>query len=86
MGQSGARRGPLAECARLPITALMPVEAPETIFVDSHRVACDGGGALGHPLVYLELGEEGRVMCPYCSRVFVKAQAPVETETEARPE
>lgn len=82
MGQSGPRREPLAECARLLITARMPVAAPETIFVDSHRVACDGGGALGHPLVYLELGEEGRVMCPYCSRVFQRTNDGVEAKQD----
>jgi uncharacterized Zn-finger protein len=44
----------------------------EIITVDTDRVACDGGGGpLGHPKVYLNLGKEGRVECPYCSRVYV---------------
>ncbi|SJZ72713.1 Uncharacterized conserved protein, contains Zn-finger domain [Enhydrobacter aerosaccus] len=44
----------------------------ETITVDTDRVACDGGGGpLGHPKVYLNLSKEGRVECPYCSRVYV---------------
>jgi uncharacterized Zn-finger protein len=44
----------------------------ETITVDTDRVACDGGGGpLGHPKVYLNLGSEGRVECPYCSRVYL---------------
>ncbi|MGD9885238.1 zinc-finger domain-containing protein [Reyranella sp.] len=44
----------------------------ELISVDTDRVACDGGGGpLGHPKVYLNLGEEGRVECPYCSRTYV---------------
>ncbi len=31
--------------------------AAETIEVTEHRVSCDGGGgALGHPTVYLEMG------------------------------
>ncbi len=47
-------------------------DAPETIEVDSSRVVCDGGnGALGHPRVYLEMGDEGMVECPYCDRRFV---------------
>jgi uncharacterized Zn-finger protein len=46
-------------------------EAFETITVDTDRVACDGGGgALGHPKVYLNLGKEGKVECPYCSRTY----------------
>lgn len=53
----------------------VPEAAPETIPVETHRVACDGGGVLGHPLVYLELGADGRILCPYCSRLFVKANA-----------
>lgn len=36
------------------------------------EVSCDGG-PLGHPKVYLNLGEDGAVQCPYCGRRFVKA-------------
>jgi len=44
----------------------------ETIEVDQKRVACDGGGgALGHPTIYLEMGDNPDVVCPYCSRRFV---------------
>jgi uncharacterized Zn-finger protein len=50
----------------------MPVEAPEIIEVEDTRVACDGGGgALGHPKVYLEMGTDTYVECPYCDRRFV---------------
>jgi uncharacterized Zn-finger protein len=50
----------------------MPVEAPEIIEVDTTRVSCEGiGGALGHPRVYLEMGDENFVVCPYCDRRFV---------------
>ncbi len=45
----------------------------ETIEVETLTVGCDGGGgALGHPLVYLTLSAEGhQTECPYCSRHFV---------------
>jgi uncharacterized Zn-finger protein len=44
----------------------------ETITVETDAVGCDGGGgALGHPLVYLTLTHEGRADCPYCGRHFV---------------
>ncbi|HWK47604.1 MAG TPA: zinc-finger domain-containing protein [Stellaceae bacterium] len=44
----------------------------ETILVDTKTVGCNGGGGpLGHPLVYLNLSVNGRVECPYCSRLFV---------------
>jgi uncharacterized Zn-finger protein len=49
-----------------------PVSQPfETILVEQQRVACDGGGgALGHPRVFLTLAANGCVECPYCSRVY----------------
>ena len=44
----------------------------ETIEIDEMVAACNGGGgALGHPKVYLSLAPSGRVECPYCSRLFV---------------
>ena len=47
-------------------------EVPETIVVRSKRLACDGvGGALGHPRVWLEMGEANFVECSYCDRRFV---------------
>jgi len=50
----------------------MPVEVPETVEVTTSRVACDGGGgALGHPKVFLEMGSENFVECPYCDKRFV---------------
>lgn len=48
--------------------------APEVIEVRSRRVKCDGGGgALGHPVVYYDMGEEDFVECLYCDRRFVLA-------------
>ncbi|MEX0583154.1 MAG: zinc-finger domain-containing protein [Sneathiella sp.] len=48
------------------------MQAIETIEVDSPKVACDGGrGPLGHPRVFLNMGDKGSVECPYCSRNYV---------------
>ncbi|ANK81615.1 MAG: hypothetical protein TEF_13035 [Rhizobiales bacterium NRL2] len=50
----------------------MIVATAETVKIDKRRVACDGGGgALGHPTVYLEMGRNDRIDCPYCGRHFV---------------
>ncbi len=50
-------------------------EPPETEVVTASRVACDGGeGALGHPRVWLSLGEDGEVTCPYCDKKFVSTR------------
>ena len=48
------------------------MEPVETIEVDSPQVVCDGGGgALGHPRVFLNMGEKNEIDCPYCGRRFV---------------
>ena len=53
----------------------MSNRAPETIIVNTTRVSCDGGGgALGHPKVYLQMGDENFVECGYCDRRFVLAK------------
>jgi uncharacterized Zn-finger protein len=64
------------------VTASTPaVEPPEVITVRSHRVSCDGvGGALGHPRVFMEMGEETFVECPYCDRKFVLGRDQGEDE------
>ncbi len=50
----------------------MEAEPHEPVTVASATVACDGGrGLLGHPRIFLHIGADRRVVCPYCSRVFV---------------
>lgn len=50
----------------------------ETIEVSHDHVPCDGGGgALGHPKVYLHIDHDNgnKVVCPYCSRTYVLRHA-----------
>ncbi|RMD87813.1 MAG: zinc-finger domain-containing protein [Alphaproteobacteria bacterium] len=55
----------------------MSIPPPETIYVEDKVVACDGGeGALGHPRVFLNIGDAGTVECPYCDRLFILAGGP----------
>lgn len=45
----------------------------EVIEVSTPEVACDGGGgALGHPRVYLHINPDqgDSVVCGYCSRTY----------------
>ena len=50
------------------------IPAPEVIKVTSPKVKCDGGGgALGHPVVWYDMGEDDFVECGYCDRRFVLA-------------
>ncbi len=55
---------------------------PETSFVTTTRVACDGGigvnPALGHPRVFLQIDERGYVDCGYCDRRFILKGSPAE--------
>ncbi len=47
-------------------------DAPETFFVETRKVSCDGGGgALGHPKVWYEMGDDDVVECMYCDRRFI---------------
>ncbi|HER27086.1 MAG TPA: zinc-finger domain-containing protein [Rhodospirillales bacterium] len=53
------------------------MEPEQPVLVDQTTISCDGGGgALGHPLVYLKFGSaddngEGEIVCPYCSARFI---------------
>ena len=50
----------------------------ETITVDEPVVACDGGdGALGHPRVFLNMGDKPAIDCPYCGRHYVLKEGAV---------
>ena len=47
-------------------------EKKELQEVSSSKVTCDGGGGtLGHPKIYLHMGQETEITCPYCSKLFV---------------
>ncbi|MCH8112947.1 MAG: zinc-finger domain-containing protein [Proteobacteria bacterium] len=52
------------------------MEPPETIYVEDTTVGCDGGGgAQGHPKVFLNLAEKGSIDCPYCGQRFAARAA-----------
>jgi uncharacterized Zn-finger protein len=69
MARRVRNKGAEAQALAAPAAA---VPAPEMIAVRFRRVACDGvGGALGHPRVWLEMGEADFVECPYCDRRFL---------------
>lgn len=47
-------------------------EPTEIIHVDTPVIGCDGGGgALGHPKVFLNISRTGEVDCPYCGRRYI---------------
>lgn len=49
---------------------MMTMENKEIVYVDAHKVRCEGQeGGSGHPRVYLEIKED-QIICPYCSKTF----------------
>jgi uncharacterized Zn-finger protein len=60
-------------------------DVQEITYVGSRSVACDGGGgALGHPRVFLAIDpRRGLIDCPYCGRRFVLDPARAATEPPA---
>ena len=39
--------------------------------VSEKKVSCNGeGGSLGHPKVFLDMGKNDKIICPYCSKLF----------------
>ena len=47
-------------------------EQPEIVYADTRKVSCNGGGgALGHPIVWYEMGDDDVVECKYCDRRFI---------------
>ena len=54
----------------------------EILHVNSKKVSCQGergndGAISGHPLVYLNMGKNDFVACPYCSKYFTIKQKTV---------
>lgn len=55
----------------------MSTPAPEVKYVKTTKVSCDGDeGALGHPRVFLNMGDDGAVDCGYCDRRFILEGGP----------
>jgi uncharacterized Zn-finger protein len=63
------------------------IPPPETSYVESPRVACDGATeispALGHPRVYMQIDEKGFVDCGYCDRRFILKCGPADRGSAA---
>jgi uncharacterized Zn-finger protein len=52
-----------------------PTTAPDpdadVVIVSSKYVKCDGGGGpLGHPVSWMDMGDDDFVVCKYCDKVF----------------
>ena len=46
-------------------------DSQDVELVEYKKVSCQGiDGPLGHPKVYLDMGDKDFVVCPYCSKIF----------------
>ena len=69
---AGGQRRPRARNGKEHISVTSPPDPPEVVEAETETVKCDGGGgALGHPRVWLNMADKGAVDCPYCDRRFV---------------
>ena len=42
------------------------------VYVNAKKLSCAGvEGPLGHPKVYLDMGDDNQIVCPYCSKQFI---------------
>jgi len=42
------------------------------LIVKKRDISCNGGGgSSGHPNIYLNIGDQGQITCPYCSQRFI---------------
>lgn len=52
----------------------------DVLYANSKKVSCDGGShSSKHPLIYLNMGNNDFVVCPYCSKYFSLNQYPNST-------
>ena len=53
------------------------MDKTDIIETTKRHVACEGDGEIStHPKIYLKIGAENSVTCPYCSKHFIlKAEA-----------
>ena len=46
-----------------------------SVKVDHRQVCCNGNEeddcSSAHPIIYLDMGEEENIACPYCGKVFI---------------
>ena len=57
----------------------------EKIFVGVKELNCMGARSpFDHPHVYLDMGAEGQVLCPYCSTLYVHDARLAADETEPK--
>ncbi len=53
------------------MSSTSPHSSDDSVMTASRRVSCGGGGgALGHPKTWLDMGQDTQVQCKYCDKTF----------------
>ena len=84
-----ARKAPVPDQGRSTQLEPMPAKGAQTPDLPPSQATrpdrtttTSDGGALGHPRVWLEMGEASFVECPYCDRRFVLPEGSEGPEDE----
>lgn len=57
----------------------------EKIFLGVKELQCMGARApYDHPHVYLDMGSDAQILCPYCSTLYIFDQRLTEDETDPK--
>ena len=57
----------------------------EKIFVGVRELNCMGARApFDHPHVYLDMGDDGQILCPYCSTLYIHDPRLAAYETDPK--
>ena len=47
-------------------------QSRDVIYVTSKKLSCKGvDGPLGQPKIYVDMGDDKKILCPYCSKLFI---------------
>jgi len=71
--------------AAAPVPHLANDVGAEKIFVGVKELNCMGARPpFDHPHVYLDMGTDSQILCPYCSTLFVHDQRLAADETDPK--
>lgn len=58
-------------------------QGAEKIFIGVKELQCMGARApFDHPHIYLDMGEDNQILCPYCSTLYVHDDKLAATESD----
>ncbi|MCZ7595541.1 MAG: zinc-finger domain-containing protein [Hyphomicrobium sp.] len=72
VGAASARQCRAIRWPRAPFPHLANDQGVEKIFIGVRELNCMGARPpFDHPHVYLDMGDDGQILCPYCSTLYI---------------